>query len=136
MTRCVLDTSAALAMIFSDERQPADLQLLREIGVEGAVVTGLWHLEIANVVLMTERRKRIDRAERRRVMSELADLPLAIDDRNSDFAWTETMTLAERHDLTVYDASYLELCVRIRLPLATRDKALQRAMSTLGLTIC
>ena len=52
----MLDTSAALAMIFSDERQPADVQLLLEIGVEGALVTGLWHLEIANVVLVTERR--------------------------------------------------------------------------------
>ena len=69
-------------------------------------------------------------------MSELADLPLAIDDRTSELAWTETMTLADRHDLTVYDASYLELCIRSRLPLATRDKALQRTMSTLGLTIC
>ena len=123
-------------MIFSDERQPADVQLLLEIGVEGALVTGLWHLEIANVVLVTERRKRIDRAERIRVMSELADLPLTIDDRTSELAWTETMTLADRHDLTVYDASYLELCIRSRLPLATRDKALQRTMSTLGLTIC
>ena len=123
-------------MIFSDERQPTDVQLLLEIGVEGALVTGLWHLEIANVVLVTERRKRIDRAERIRVMSELADLPLAIDDRTSELAWTETMTLADRHDLTVYDASYLELCIRSRLPLATRDKALQRTMSTLGLTIC
>ena len=123
-------------MIFSDERQPADVQLLLEIGVEGALVTGLWHREIANVVLVTERRKRIDRAERIRVMSELADLPLTIDDRTSELAWTETITLADRHDLTVYDASYLELCIRSRLPLATRDKALQRTMSTLGLTIC
>jgi predicted nucleic acid-binding protein len=35
--------------------------------------------------------------------------------------------LAERHRLTTYDAAYLELALRLALPLATLDEALRRA---------
>lgn len=41
--------------------------------------------------------------------------------------------ISRRHGLSAYDASYLELAIRLKLPLATRDAALKKANQTLDL---
>ena len=136
MSRCVLDASAAIAMALQDEATVEDDALLDQIADMGATVTGLWHLEVANVLLMAERRKRLTPSERLATLSKLGALPIIVDTEISRQAWGRTTGLAEVHCLTIYDASYLELAIRLVLPLATRDKELLLAATSLELPTC
>jgi predicted nucleic acid-binding protein len=104
-----------------------NLNILDQVVENGAIVPSLWSLEIGNVLLMAERKKRITLEQRQKAIHTLAELPIVVDTLTSDHAWLETMELAERYDLTLYDASYLELALRRSLPLATFDKSLKQA---------
>ena len=123
----VLDTSVALAWCFEDEQTPAIMALLDRATDEGAVVPQLWPVEALNGLLTAERRGRIAAATRQRLAGFLQDLPIALDDEMTTRIWTAVASLAARHRLTAYDAVYLELALRLRLPLATGDKALAAA---------
>ena len=68
-------------------------------------------------------------------MGFLKDLPIALDDETAPRLWTDTARLAEQHRLTAYDAAYLELAVRLRLPLATGDEALIAAAESEGVAL-
>ena len=125
MAAFVLDCSVTVSWLMPDEFP--DLNLLDHVVEKGVIVPSLWSLEIGNVLLMAERKKRITLEQRQKAIHTLAKLPIVVDTLTSDHAWLETMELAERYDLTLYDASYLELALRRSLPLATFDKSLKRA---------
>jgi predicted nucleic acid-binding protein len=72
---------------------------------------------------------------RDRALIHLARLPIAIDAETDAHAWTTTLQLADSFQLTLYDAAYLELALRLGLPLATLDSALRPAAAALGLTL-
>lgn len=135
MTRCVLDSSIALAWVLPGEGDHATEQLLDEIAADGAAAPGLWPLETGNVLLVAEKRQRITSIERRQALATLAGLPVQIDPKTAAQAWGQTLSLAEAQGLTVYDASYLELALRLALPLASLDKALRAAAAACGLTV-
>jgi predicted nucleic acid-binding protein len=96
------------------------------------VVPVLWMFEVANSLLVLMRRKRIDHREFSRARNLLSRLTPVVDDAGPRFAWTGISDLAERHALTVYDATYLELATRRGLPLASRDAALNKAAKALA----
>jgi len=121
----VLDGSVALSWCFEDERTPATQALLQRVVDAGAVVPVLWPLEVLNALAMAERRRRLDRDTRHRLAGLLRELPIQVDLESAAAAWTDTAALAERHQLTLYDASYLELARRLSLPLGTLDRALR-----------
>ena len=123
----VLDSSAALAWVFSDESAPEMDVVFDQVAERGAVVPSLWILEIANALTVAARRERITRNERDDALADLAALDVSIDPETEQHAWKATLQLADRHGLSVYDASYLELAQRKRLPLVTLDHALVRA---------
>lgn len=131
----VLDSSVTLAWIYSDETTKALDQLFGTIAENGALVPGLWRLEVANSLTIAVRRGRIDADFRRAALSDLAQLDIRADPGTDARAWVETMELADRFRLTVYDAAYLELAEREKLPIATLDDDLRRAASTLGLSV-
>ncbi len=135
MTACVLDSSAALAWVLPGENHATGDTLLDQVAEEGAVAPGLWPLETANVLLVTERRGRITLAERQQALVTLAELPIRIDPQTAGYAWGETLNLAAARNLTVYDASYLELALRLGLPLASLDQALRHAAAECGVTL-
>jgi len=110
----------------------ADPSLLDLVAEKGAVVPSLWPLEIGNVLLIAERKKRITLEQRKKAIHTLAELPISVDMMTSDHAWLETMELAERYSLTLYDASYLELALRRSLTLATLDSSLNQAAQLAG----
>ncbi len=93
----------------------------------GAVVPVLWPLEVLNALAIAERRRRVDRDTRHRLVGLLRELPIRVDLESAVLAWTDTAGLAERHSLTLYDASYLELARRLGLPLGTLDGDLRKA---------
>src|SRR6202163_820898 len=102
------------------------MDLLDRVAETGAFVPSLWPLEALNGLLMAERRRRVDARRRQRLAGSLRALPVTLDIETADQAWTATARLAERHRLSVYDAAYLELAQRRKLPLATLDKDLIR----------
>jgi len=128
VTGLVLDASVTLAWALAGEVRSDDARaLLERVADEAAVVPALWRLEVGNAMLSAERRNRIKPDRVDAVWRQLNDLPIEIDSETNTRAWNATADLARRHGLTLYDASYLELARRRRLPLATFDGALIRA---------
>ena len=135
----VLDNSVALAWCFEDEQTPAISALLDRLVETGASAPMLWPLEALNGLMVAQRRRRIDAAAWAEFAAFLQELLVMIDAQTVDQVWGATSALAGQFGLTVYDAAYLELAQRRRLPLATLDRDLRRAASAvevelLGLT--
>jgi predicted nucleic acid-binding protein len=123
----VLDSSVALAWVYGDETTDAVLRLFDEIRIHGAWVPGLWRWEIANVLQMNVKRGRHGGDFRDGALSTLALLPVKVDAEADRQAWIAALHVAERHGLTVYDAAYLEIATRRKIPLATLDRQLRAA---------
>lgn len=131
----ILDSSATLAWIYADEITPAIRQVFDLLRENGAWVPSLWRLEVANILEMGVRRTRHDVAFRDATLADLALLPINLDPETDRQAWGATLRLAERHRLTSYDAAYLELAQRRRLPLATLDSDLRAAANSESVTL-
>ncbi len=131
----VLDSSIALAWIYADETTDAVLRLFDEIRIHGAWVPGLWRWEIAHVLQLNVRRGRHAGDFRAGALSSLALLPIKVDVEADRQAWSAALRLAERHGLTVYDASYLEIASRRKIPLATLDRQLRAAAASDGVQL-
>lgn len=131
----VLDCSMAMAWCFEDEQTSQTVAVLDSVGRSGAWVPLLWRYEVANVLLMAERRGRIDAAKRHDFLDTLRDLSIREDREPEGDPWHATVRLAELHRLTVYDAAYLELAQRRRLPLASLDEPLRKAAGATGVRV-
>ena len=131
----VLDSSATLAWVYSDETTERIRRLFDAVADDGAVVPALWRLEVANSLTVAVRRGRIDADFRRAALVDLALLDITTDDQTGVQAWGETLNMADRFQLTVYDAAYLELAERRTLPLATLDAELRAAAKALGVRL-
>lgn len=126
MKRFVLDCSVSAAWCLADEtsdRARAYLGLLED---GEALVPALWTVEMANVLVQAERRKRISREDLLQAISLLERLPIVVTD-TSAADMMALYELASRHRLSAYDASYLHLAVARNLPLATVDGQLRVA---------
>lgn len=131
-TEFVLDGSLALAWYFKDEANAYADAVAAGFRSNQALVPMIWPLEIANAVVMGERRKRSTEAQAARWLGYLGSLPIVIDDETNHRAWGDLLALARAHQLSSYDASYLELVLRRGLPLASLDEKLKAAASALG----
>jgi len=132
----VLDASMAMAFVFEDEATHETDQILDRCG-EGhrAVVPALWRWEVGNALLMAARRERLSRPEARQHLARLGLLPVTVDERAWHESWGAAWFLAAKHRLTLYDAAYLELAVRLGAPLASLDTELRRAAKAEGVTL-
>ncbi len=135
MTWAVLDSSIALTWCFDDETSPDTERLLDRVRDEGAIVPGLWYVELGNVLLQAEKRGRITVSGVAGRLALLRDLPLTTDQETTARAWREILALARTEGLTTYDATYLELALRHGLPLLTKDKDLAAAARRLGVVV-
>ena len=135
MTAVVLDSSIALSWCFEDDASAETDALVERVRAEGAIVPGLWYLELGNVLLQAEKRGRIAAGDVATRLELIAELPIAADHETTARAWREILTLARSEGLTSYDATYLELAVRRGVPLLTRDNALADAARRLGVTV-
>ena len=131
----VLDASIALSWCFSDETSELTSHLLARLEFEKAYVPQLWTLEMGNILITAERKKRISFAKIAEFLSLLDELDIQVDDETSSRGFREILSLAHSEKLTTYDASYLELAMRLGLPLATKDIALKEAARQLGVII-
>lgn len=128
----VLDGSMALAWCFPDEKASYPNSVLDALADTTAWVPALWHQEVANALLMGERRRRSTEADTIHWLGFLRALPIGIDDELMNRAWTDCLHLARTHNLSAYDAAYLELALRRGLPIATLDDKLRTAMKAAG----
>jgi predicted nucleic acid-binding protein len=135
MTRFVIDASSVLAWCFEDEAGPEADAVIERVAAEGAAVPGLWSLEVANGLAIGERRSRIKPADSAAFVAMLEDLPIVADDATGDRALHETLGLAREHGLTAYDAAYLELAMRLGVPLASDDRGLRTAAKRAGVVL-
>jgi len=132
----VIDSSVGFAWVHPDQATTATDKLLDDVANGATVVVPvLWFVEMANGLLVLQRRRKITPAERRTALQTLSDLTLVVDEEAGRAAFRETSELAEKHGLTVYDATYLEVAVRRELSLATRDSTLKAAAKRCRLRI-
>ena len=131
----IIDCSITMAWCFGDEATPKTLQLLERLETDAVLVPSLWFLEVANVLAMAERRKRIAAAESDEFVSLLTKFQIEVDDQAHQRAFSQLLSSCRSHALTSYDAVYLELATRRRLPLATLDDPLRRAAKALGVKL-
>jgi predicted nucleic acid-binding protein len=120
----VVDASVAACWLMPDERHPIAEAAYARIARDQAIAPALWWLELRNLLIVNERRGRLDSGKTARALRLLRALPVTIDTGEDEDA---LMELARQHRLTVYDAVYLELALRRGLPLATLDTPLARA---------
>ncbi len=132
----VVDASVGFSWVYDGQATPETHRLLNEIA-EGTlvVVPSFWYLEMANVLLTAQRRRKVTALQRRAALGQLAALQLTVDDEAARNAFGQISELADKHGLTVYDAAYLELALRRKMPLASRDEALRSAGTRCGLKL-
>ncbi len=131
----ILDCSITMSWCFPDESTPASLKLLDRLESETALAPSHWFLEVTNVLAMAEKRKRHTAAKSAEFLTRLDALDIEADDEAAGRAFAELLPLCRRHGLTSYDAAYLELAHRRRLPLASLDNDLRSAAKKLGIEV-
>ena len=128
----VVDASVALGWALTDESHSLPAQAMARLLASEAWAPSLWWFELRNALVVNERRGRLSEADTTLFLNSVARLPVALD-RDPDGA--TVLMLARRHRLTVYDASYLELALRLGLPLASLDSELRQAATACGVAL-
>jgi len=131
----VVDASVIFAWQFPDEESEVVDQIVDMFMDRTAWVPAHWHAEIANGFAIAVRRKRLTRDYRQGALTRIADLPIRTDPDSTAALWHETQNLCDEYQLSAYDAAYLELARRRRIPLATLDKAMNRVADALGIAL-
>jgi predicted nucleic acid-binding protein len=128
----VVDASVALGWALEEEDHKLPAQALALLLASEAWAPSLWWFELRNALVINEQRGRLSEADTALFLNSVARLPVTLD-RDPD--GTTVLMLARRHRLTVYDASYLELALRLGLPLASLDGELRRAATACGVAL-
>jgi len=124
----VLDASAAAALVLPDEDSSRIQSLLNKLDSRSEIfIPSLWWFEIANILLVAGKRKRITLAQSETAMKLLMKLPVVTDDMAGNKYLESLVSYASRHGLSAYDAAYLELAKRKKAVLVSSDKMLCRA---------
>ncbi len=124
-----------MAWCFQDEATPVTERLLDRMGTEAAAVPDWWHLEIANALVLAERKNRISPAQVAEFISLIERFDLDVDHEGPGRAFSHLLPLCRAHGLTSYDAVYLELALRLRLPLCSLDRGLCAAARAVGVEV-
>lgn len=131
----VVDCSVTMTWLFPDEATLQTAELLDRLSDESAVAPGWWYLEVTNVLALAERKGRITAAQSAEFIADLCKLGLEIANQSAGRAFDHLLPLARTHQLTTYDAMYLDLAVRCNLPLATLDDQLRKAATKLSVKL-
>ena len=131
----VIDNSIVMGWCFLDERTEYTAVVRAFLENNTAIQPVVWPLEAGNVVSVAIRRKRISHEDGSRFLSLLESLPNEVEAGSPSRMFREVYMLAQKHQLSTYDASYLELAMRRDILLATQDKALARAAAECGVAL-
>ena len=125
--RFVVDNSVVMSWCFQDEMSEYADAVLDRLAHAQALVPGIWPLEVSNVLLMAQKKKRLGRAGSARFLELLRSLPIVVEQELPARVFAEIFALADDTGLSAYDSSYLDLAMREGLPLASLDKRLRKA---------
>ncbi len=131
----ILDCSITMAWCFEDESNPYTDSILENLNKSTAVVPSIWPLEVANVLLLAKKKKRITDLQSSSFIDALAGLPIVVDSSTNTRAMHSIFALADHENLTIYDAAYLELAIRENIPIITLDKGLIKAAKKLKVSL-
>jgi len=131
----VLDASIALAWCFRDEETTVTRQLFSQMQENAVLVPSLWFIEMTNILSNGERKGRTTAAEVETFITVLSSFDIEIDSDGPNRAFSQVLPLCRAHQLTSYDAVYLELALRRHLPLATLDDQLRKAAKKLDVKL-
>ncbi len=131
----VLDSSVTITWFMPEEGTGATLSVLDQVTQHGAFVPIHWSIEVGNALLVATRGRRISAEKRKEALEQLVGLQISADTRSLDEAWDASLALAETFRLTLYDACYLELAQRRKLPLASLDRDLRKAAKALSIPL-
>jgi predicted nucleic acid-binding protein len=118
----VIDNSVVMSWCFKDETSKYTDAMLDYLEQATAYVPAIWPLEVSNVLLIAERRKRLSQSDSSRFISLLLELPIIVEPESPERMLSTILALAREYKLSSYDASYLDLAMRKGLPIATTDK--------------
>jgi predicted nucleic acid-binding protein len=125
--RFVVDNSVVMGWCFESEGNRYAEVVLQSLEAGEALVPAIWPLEVGNVLLVAERKKCLSEASVVRFLALLNSLPIAVEQETPERMLKEIVSLARSYQLSTYDASYLDLAMRLGLPIATQDASLIRA---------
>lgn len=128
----VIDASIAAAWVIDDEQNEAADRLLDQLETNQGHVPALFWYEMRNILLVVERRGRTAEGSAEPAMHRLRGLPITTSDVSED---NESFVLARRHRLTAYDTLYLQIAIRLSIPLATADRRLASAAREAGVMV-
>lgn len=131
MNGFVLDCSITVAWFFQDEADAYSNGVLDFLKKSVAYVPAFWQLEVANAFLMAEKKKRVSQANLVQAIAEIKLLPIEIAQDEPDAIGL--INLARRYNLSIYDATYLDLAMQFRMPLASKDNGLNAAAKKCGI---
>lgn len=126
--RFVIDNSIVMTWCFEDEGNDYAEAVLDSLEVAQAVVPAIWPLELGNVLLVAERKNRLSEAAVVRFLALVNNLPIIVEQESPERMLKEIVALAREHKLSTYDASYLDLAMRLGVPIATQDASLTTAV--------
>lgn len=131
----VIDNSVVMSWCFQNETSKYTDAVLGHLEQNTAYVPAIWPLEVSNVLLVAERRKRLSQADSSRFVSLLFELPIIVEQESPERMLSEILALAREYKLSSYDASYLDLAMRKGLSLATTDKNIIAAAKKINVPI-
>jgi predicted nucleic acid-binding protein len=136
MNAFVLDCSVTMAWCFEDEQNDYTSYVLKSFNQQNeACVPKLWRLEVTNVLLLGIRKKIISHLSANHFKQLLLNLPIKQDNFSDDNVFSTVFEMAHELQLTSFDATYLEIAFRQKIPLATQDTALIRAAHHIGVSL-
>ena len=131
----VLDCSVTMTWCFDDEASTYADGVQDSLKSVRAAAPTIWPLEVANALVVGERRKRLDEARSTRFPAMLGGFPIVVDEETTRRAFSDIAHLARAHQLSAYDAAYLELAIRRGLPPACLDGKLKAAAMAAGVEL-
>ncbi len=131
----VVDNSIVMTWCFRDEANSYADAVLNSLTESIAVVPAIWPLEVVNVLLVAERRKRLHESDSVRFISLLSQLPVVVERTWPERMMKDLLALGRENSLSSYDAAYLELAMRQGFPIATLDRKLLVAAKRVDIPI-
>ncbi len=131
----VLDCSATMPWILANDSSGYAERVLNALAESTAYVPTIWPLEVVNVLLVFERKKRLKPNHTLLFMRSLRELPITLITTSSAQVFNRVHELGTEYALSAYDASYLEVSLRNGIPLATLDKNLRDAAVASGVGV-
>ncbi len=131
----IIDNSIVMSWCFKEQTNPLADTILGWLQEASAYVPSVWPLEVVNVLIAAERKALISKSDSIRFLRLLSQLPIRVQHESTEGLMKDTLGLARDHNLSSYDASYLDLAMKKGVPLATLDKKLRKAAKSVNVEL-